>query len=110
MCSWSSNVHTEMSRGRLHEACRRFREVLEAEHLSIRPLPRPPPQCFNDHRPHHIAVLRNSNSSSFPAAVYVALKAVFMKASVFLMPAPFDNLLSAELAGRVTVSHGAFQK
>lgn len=69
-------------------------------HPSIHPLP--PPQWVNDHRPPCITVLCNSNSSSFPAAGYVALKVVFMKVSVFLMSAPFDNSLSAELAGRQT--------
>lgn len=88
----------------LHEACERFRAGVEAPKQCIRPsILLLPPQCVNDHRPHCIAVLWNSNSSSFPAAVFVAPKAVFMKVSVFLMSAPFDSL-SAELAGRVTVS------
>lgn len=72
--------------------------------------PPPPPQWVNDNRHHRIAVLCNSNSSSFPAAVYVALKAVFMKVSVFLMSAPFDNSLSAELARRVIASPGALNR
>lgn len=48
-------------------------------------------------------------------AVSVTLKAVVMKVSVFLMSRPFDSFhpLSAELAGKVTVSqrndiHGDF--
>lgn len=91
----------------LHEACELFRAGVEAPKQCIRPsILLLPSQCVNDHRPHCIAVLWNSNSSSFPAAVFVAPKAVFMKVSVFLMSAPFDsfNSLSAELAGRVTVS------
>lgn len=70
--------------------------------------PPPPSQWVNEHRSHSITVLCNSNPNSFPAAVYVALKTVFMKVFVFLMPVPFDNSLSAELVGRITVSHGRF--
>lgn len=80
----------------------------EAVHPSINPPQTPSafPQCANDHRPHCIAALWNSNSSSFLTAVSVALKAVVMKVSVFLMSRPFDSFrpLSAESAGKVTVS------
>lgn len=53
------------SRGHRHSA---------STHPSIH---RPPPQWVDDYRPHHIAVLCNSNTSSFLAAVHVTAKAVF---------------------------------
>ena len=114
MFSWSTHMHADRSLGRCktHDwACWWFRGGTEAVHSSIHPLPPPrPPERLNDHGPQCIAVLCNSSSSSFPAPVYVALKAAFMKVSVFLMSAPFDNSLSAELAGRVTVRRGALRK
>lgn len=119
MCSWSSNIHAVWGDAKyFHERCKilargRFRARSGGSGGTRRGAsihPRPSLQWVNDHRPHLIAVLCNSNSSSFPAAVYVPLKAMFMKVSVFLMSAPFDNSLSAELARRVIASHGALNR